>query len=54
MLCFTLSSVFTGCASYFKKKNKILFVGISIIAILIPCVLAGARDYTIGSDVAAG
>ena len=51
MLCFTLSSVFTGCASYFKKKNKILFVGISIIAILIPCVLAGARDYTIGSDV---
>lgn len=51
MLCFTLSSVFTGCASYFKKKNKILYVGISIIAILIPCVLAGARDYTIGTDV---
>lgn len=51
MLCFTLSSVFTGCASYLKKKNKILFIGVSIIAILFPCILAGARDYTIGSDV---
>ena len=51
LLCFTLSSVFTGCASYFKKKNRLLFLIISIIAILFPCVLAGARDYSIGSDV---
>lgn len=35
----------------FRYKNKKVFIATSLLALLIPCVLAGMRDYTIGTDV---
>ena len=43
-------SLFFICLGLYNKKNKILrFIFISI-GLLIPCVLAGLRDITLGSD----
>lgn len=50
LICFTSSTWFTWLASR-NKKNRILFLVFSICAIVIPCVLAGARDSSVGRDV---
>ena len=38
-------------ALQFRDKNKLIFLFFSIIALAIPCLLAGIRDYSIGTDV---
>lgn len=50
LICFTSSTWFTWLASRNKKNRTLLFL-FSICAIVIPCVLAGARDSSVGRDV---
>ena len=52
VICFLLSIFFTFKAEKnFKEKNKKNAIIFSIIAILIPSILSGARALTIGVDV---
>ncbi len=50
VLCFLLSCCSTRLASKFHK-NKILYRFFSVIAIILPCVLAACRDSSVGTDV---
>lgn len=50
LICFGNSTWFTWLASR-NKKNKFLFYFFSVCAILLPCILAGARDSSVGRDV---
>ena len=50
LMCFVVSTWFTWLASR-NKKQKILFLLFSVCAIMIPCILAGARDSSVGTDV---
>ena len=34
-----------------EKKKTSIFVAASVVALLIPCLIAGLRDQTIGTDV---
>ena len=52
IVCFITSVIFTYIAEKnFKKNKKIAGIFFSIIAILLPCLLAGARDTRVGTDV---
>lgn len=54
VICFALSIFFIYIAQKeFEKKNKKLGIIFSIIGILIPCILAGLRDVSVGIDVQA-
>lgn len=48
---FALSLIFCSLSENFFKKNKILFFIFASICILIPCLLAGFRDSSVGIDV---
>lgn len=51
LICFLSTILFTYIAEInFKKKRKIVGIIFSICAILIPSIMAGIRDMTIGSD----
>ncbi|OOM80323.1 EpsG family protein [Clostridium sp. BL-8] len=52
ILMFTLSVIFTYCAECAARRNlKTIMVICSFIAIMFPCVLAGLRADSIGTDV---
>lgn len=52
IICFIFSTIFTFIAEKtFKKNQKIVGIFFSIFAILIPCILAGLRDVSVGTDV---
>lgn len=49
LICFALS-----CSSFYlscKSKNKVVTVMFEILGILIPCILAGCRDLSVGTDI---
>lgn len=49
---FSLSCLFTGAAGRCKRKKKIYAALVfSVLALLLPCLLAAFRDNTVGSDV---
>lgn len=50
-LTFTSSILMFYFALNFRESNKKLFKILSFIAIMIPCLIAGLRDYSIGTDV---
>lgn len=49
LLCFGISILFAFFAK--KSKNRALFFAFSLISILVPTILAGLRDYSVGIDV---
>lgn len=52
ILCFSLSCYFTKVASKYKNKNKKMeYIVFSVLAVLFPCILAGVRDATVGTDM---
>ena len=51
LLIFSLSLISSALAINCYKKNKIIFLVFSCIAILLPSILAGLRDKSIGIDV---
>lgn len=51
IICFLLSMLFAGLAQKAYKKNKVIGNLFSVIAILIPSILAGIRTTDIGIDV---
>lgn len=50
LMCFGASCLFLKISDKFKK-NKIAKILIISIALLIPCILAGLRHYSIGTDI---
>lgn len=48
---FAISLLFIKLSMTMKKKNLIIGRIFEVIGILIPCILASLRDYTIGTDV---
>lgn len=54
IICFTISCIFARLDEFFRKKNsKPLSVCFALLAILIPCILAGARNIGVGTDTIA-
>ncbi len=54
IVCFLGSCVFARMDSLFKKKHfKGLSIFFALLAILLPCILAGARDVGVGTDTEA-
>ncbi len=51
ILCFSISCLCFYVAEIKRNNNYKQFVFFSIIGIILPCLLAGARDKTIGTDV---
>lgn len=51
IVTFLLSLLFIKLSIVTKKKNKIISIILEIIAILLPCLLAALRDYSIGTDI---
>ena len=48
---FTISIICFAIGLYFRNKNKFIFCFFSFFGLFFPCILAGLRDYTIGTDV---
>lgn len=48
---FIISCLFTYIAEKYIAKSKKVFIFLSLLAILLPCILSGVRDTTIGYDV---
>ena len=51
ILTFAISCLLTFIAEKYIIKNKKVFVLLSLMAILLPSIIAGVRDFTIGYDV---
>lgn len=52
ILSFAVTIFFTYCAEVsFKSRKKYIGIIVSIFAILVPSLVAGLRDYSIGTDV---
>lgn len=51
VITFILSLFMFWLALVFRNKQKIIFIIFSIVAIFIPCYIAGVRDLSIGTDV---
>lgn len=51
-VCFTVSCYFTKVATKYKNHDrKVEYVFFSVLAVILPCLLAAFRDSTVGTDV---
>lgn len=48
--CFAVSCAFARSDEYYRKKNKRIAAIFAMLAIIVPCFIAGARDVGVGTD----